>query len=162
MRSVGGPHPSTRLFPPISLATYGGVPAKLVGDLEYREFGETSSVSRANDHSAGRHKLACGIDRHPCIAGVPEEHPLPVGDTWTEAHPDKDRIFTWQLAIAMRPKLFVFTSVGNLSHDSEGNGGFEGRMTIAYHFSQPGEGVTLFTRTMTIEAYKDAPLPPTG
>jgi hypothetical protein len=35
-------------------------------------------------------------------------------------------------------------------------------MTIAYHFSQPGEGVTLFTRTMTIEAYKDAPLPPTG
>ena len=34
----------------------------------------------------------------------------------------------------------------------------EGRMTIEYHFSQPDPGVTLFTRTMTIEAYRDAPM----
>lgn len=94
----------------------------------------------------------------PRIAGVPDELPLRVGDTWTEAHPDKDRIFTWQLAIAMRPKMFVFNSVGNLSHDSDGNGGFQGRMTIAYHFTQPGDGITLFTRTMTVEAYKHTPL----
>ena len=31
-------------------------------------------------------------------------------------------------------------------------------MTIEYHFTQPGEGDTLFTRTMTIEAYRHAPL----
>lgn len=94
----------------------------------------------------------------PRIGGVPESLPLRVGDTWTEAHPDKDRIFTWRLAIATRPKMFVFSSMGNLSHDSDGNGGFAGRMTIAYQFTQPGKDVTLFTRTMTIEAYKDAPL----
>ncbi|MET0702675.1 MAG: SRPBCC family protein [Mycobacterium sp.] len=94
----------------------------------------------------------------PRIADVPERLPLQVGDTWTEGHPEKDRIFTWQLAIAMRPKMFVFNSVGNLSHDSQGNGGFPGRMTITYHFTQPGEGFTLFTRSMTIEAYRDAPL----
>ena len=32
-------------------------------------------------------------------------------------------------------------------------------MTITYHFSQPDPGITLFSRTMTIEAYRDAPLP---
>ena len=30
---------------------------------------------------------------------------------------------------------------------------------MQYHFTLPGEGITLFTRTMTVEAYKDAPLP---
>jgi hypothetical protein len=96
----------------------------------------------------------------PQIRNVPAELPLKVGDTWGEAHPDpdKDRVFTWQLAIAMRPRLFVFNSVGLLGHDSAGNGGLDGRMTIQYHFTQPEEGVTLFTRTMTIEAFKHAPL----
>ena len=87
------------------------------------------------------------------------ELPLKVGDKWEEAGPDGERIFTWHLAIAMRPTLFVFNSVGRLGHDRDGNGGLEGRMTIEYHFTQPAEGVTLFTRTMTIEAYKHAPLP---
>jgi hypothetical protein len=94
------------------------------------------------------------------IRNLPDGLALKVGDTWDEAHPDpeKDRAFTWQLAIAMRPSLFVFNSVGRLGHDSAGNGGLEGRMTIHYHFTQPTEGVTLFTRSMTIEAYKHAPL----
>lgn len=43
------------------------------------------------------------------------------------------------LAIAMRPKLFVLNSVGRLGHDRDDSGGLDGRMTI--------------------EAYKDAPLP---
>ena len=30
-------------------------------------------------------------------------------------------------------------------------------MTFEYHFTQPDEGLTLFTRTMTIEAFRDAP-----
>jgi hypothetical protein len=96
----------------------------------------------------------------PDIRNLPDRLPLQVGDTWDEAHPDpaKDRVFTWQLAMAVRPTLFVFSSVGRLGHDSQGNGGLEGRMTIEYHFTQPGDGVTLFGRTMTIEAYRHAPL----
>ena len=72
--------------------------------------------------------------------------------------PPKDRVFTWQLAMAVRPSLFVFSSVGRLGHDSAGNGGLEGRMTIEYRFTRPGDGITLFGRTMTIEAYRHAPL----
>jgi hypothetical protein len=93
------------------------------------------------------------------IGGLPDTLPLTVGDTWTEAGPAGDRIFTWHLAIAMRPRMFVFNSVGRLGHDSEGNGGMEGRMTIQYQFTRPGADITLFTRTMTIEAYKGTPMP---
>jgi hypothetical protein len=92
------------------------------------------------------------------IANLPEL-PLKVGDTWDEAGPDGDRIFSWHLAIAMRPTMFVFNSVGRLGHDRDGNGGLEGRITVAYHFTRPGQDITLFSRTMTIEAYKHAPLP---
>lgn len=93
------------------------------------------------------------------IMNLPGELPLDVGDTWQESGPDGDRIFAWQLAIATRPKLWMFNSVGRLGHDCDGNGGMEGRITVEYHFTEPGEDVTLFTRTMTIEAYKHAPLP---
>lgn len=93
------------------------------------------------------------------VGEVPGHLPLKVGDTWTESGPDGNRIFTWHLAIATRPKLWVFTSVGNLGHDKDGNGGMPGRITVQYHFSRPGQDVTLFTRTMTVEAYKDASLP---
>jgi hypothetical protein len=93
------------------------------------------------------------------IANLPGTLPLTVGDTWQESGADGDRIFTWQLAIATRPKLWMFNSIGPLGHDRDGNGGMAGRITVQYQFSRPGEEVTLFTRTMTIEAYKDAPLP---
>jgi hypothetical protein len=93
------------------------------------------------------------------IGGLPEDLPLKVGDRWTESGPDGDRIFTWHLAIAMRPTMWVFNSVGRLGHGADGNGGMAGRITVQYHFTQPGEGITLFTRTMTIEAYRHAPLP---
>ncbi len=45
------------------------------------------------------------------IGKLPEV-PLKVGDTWEEAGPDGNKVFTWHLAIAMRPKMFVFNSVG--------------------------------------------------
>jgi hypothetical protein len=93
------------------------------------------------------------------VGGLPEHLPLEVGDGWTESGPDGDRIFSWHLAIAMRPTMWVFNSVGRLGHDRDGNGGMEGRITVQYHFTQPGDSITLFTRTMTIEAYKHAPLP---
>lgn len=83
------------------------------------------------------------------------ELPLKVGDTWEEAGPDGDRVFSWQLAAAVRPTLFVFTSIGRLGHDRDGVAERTGRQ----HDWRPGQGVTLFSRTMTIEAYKHAPLP---
>ncbi|HEX2213834.1 MAG TPA: SRPBCC family protein, partial [Mycobacterium sp.] len=46
------------------------------------------------------------------IGELPDELPLRVGDTWTESGPDGDRIFRWHLAIAMRPTMWVFNSVG--------------------------------------------------
>jgi hypothetical protein len=92
------------------------------------------------------------------IGNLPEL-PLKVGDTWDEAGPDGDRIFSWQLAAAVRPTLFVFTSLGRLGHDRAGNGGMNGRITVSYRFSRPGHEITLFSRTMTIEAPRDAPLP---
>ncbi|BBX47457.1 hypothetical protein GCM10009641_16550 [Mycobacterium cookii] len=93
------------------------------------------------------------------ITNLPDALPLQVGDIWEESGPDGDRIFTWQLAIAMRPKLWMFNSVGALGHDRDGNGGMAGRITVQYHLTRPGHDVTLFTRTMTIEAYQHAPLP---
>ncbi|KAB7758054.1 MULTISPECIES: SRPBCC family protein [Mycobacteriaceae] len=85
--------------------------------------------------------------------------PLKVGDTWEEGGPDGDRIFTWHLAMAYRPTLWMFTSVGRLGHDRSGEGGMAGRITVEYRFSQPTEGLTLFTRTMTVEAPRDSPMP---
>ncbi|MEV0669634.1 SRPBCC family protein [Mycobacterium sp. NPDC050441] len=93
------------------------------------------------------------------VGGLPDRLPLEVGDTWTEAGPDGTQIYTWHLAIAMRPRMWVFNSVGRLGHDGDGNGGKEGRITVQYQFTRPGNDITLFSRTMTIEAYKDAPLP---
>ncbi|OBA85558.1 polyketide cyclase [Mycobacteriaceae bacterium 1482268.1] len=96
----------------------------------------------------------------PLIRNLPAHLPLRVGDTWDEAdpHPDRDRVFTWQLAVAARPVLFVFHSVGRLGHDSRGDGGMEGRMAVEYHFTRPEPDRTLFTRTMTIETYRHAPM----
>ncbi len=59
----------------------------------------------------------------------------------------------------MRPKLWVFNSVGNLGHGRDGTGGRPGRITVQYEFSTPGQDVTVFRRTMTVEAYKESPLP---
>ena len=92
------------------------------------------------------------------IAGVERSLPLKIGDSWTEAG-SKGELYTWHLAIAMPPKLWVFNSVGKLGHDRAGNGGLEGRITVQYHFTRAGGNATLFSRTMTVEAYKDAPLP---
>ena len=83
-----------------------------------------------------------------------------MGDTWYEGGSEGgDKLTTWHVAIAMRPTLFVFNSVGRLRHDRDGNGGREGRITVQYHFTCPRPDITLFTRTMTIEAYRHAPLP---
>ena len=85
------------------------------------------------------------------IANLPDELPLKVGDTWQEAGLDGDRIFTWHLAIAMRPKLWMFNSVGPLGHDRNGDGGMEGRITVQYQFTRPGRSMEdLIVATSTV------------
>jgi len=102
------------------------------------------------------------------IEGLPDHLPLRVGDVWREGGGDEPGgsagLFTWHCAIAMPPRLWVFNSVGRLGHDADGNGGMEGRITVEYQFLSPGTDsagrpVTLFKRTMTIEAPKNAPMP---
>jgi hypothetical protein len=93
------------------------------------------------------------------VGELPAQLPLQVGDTWIETGDDGDQVFRWQLAMATRPRLWSFTSVGRLGHDRNGDGGMAGRITVQYHFSSPGDDSTLFRRTMTIEAYRDEPMP---
>jgi hypothetical protein len=82
--------------------------------------------------------------------------PLKVGDTWVEGGPEGgDKLTTWHLAIAIRPRMWVFNSVGRLRHDRNGDGGREGRITVTYRFTEPGPDITLFSRTMTIESYRE-------
>jgi hypothetical protein len=51
---------------------------------------------------------------------------------WTKTYPGSgDRVFTRHLAIAMRPRLWMFNSVGALGHDRDGKGGMNGRITAA-------------------------------
>jgi hypothetical protein len=126
----------------------------------------TSSETAFNQSATAVYDLATNPANWPKlypgsahVGEVPTHLPLQVGDTWTEAGQDANLIFTWHLAIAVRPKLWMFNSVGRLGCDREGNGGIEGRITVEYHLTQPGADITLFRRTMTIEAYKDAPLP---
>ncbi|SDH18254.1 SRPBCC family protein [Klenkia brasiliensis] len=91
------------------------------------------------------------------IAGV-DRLPLQVGDTWLEG--SAPAVFTWRLITAVPDQKFVFQSVGLLGHDPDiENSGFQGLMTIAYTFTSPGEGVTLFHRQMSLEVPKRAVLP---
>jgi hypothetical protein len=58
------------------------------------------------------------------IGNLPEL-PLKVGDSWEEVGPDGDRFFSWQLAIAVRPTMWVFNSLGRLGHDRDDSGGLK-------------------------------------
>ncbi len=92
------------------------------------------------------------------IEGLPAHLPLRVGDTWREAGP-KGELYSWHVAMAVRPRLWVSNTVGRLGHNRDGNGGIEGRITVEYRFLRPGGDVTLFHRTMTVETYKESPFP---
>ncbi len=93
------------------------------------------------------------------IEGV-EELPLKVGDIWHEAGSSPQR-YSWRLITAQRPWRWVFQSYGALGHNREdGSGGSEGIMTVSYSFLSPGEGVTVFHRSMSVEVPKGTDLPP--
>jgi Polyketide cyclase / dehydrase and lipid transport len=94
------------------------------------------------------------------IQGV-ETLPLQIGDTWHEGAAEVSRgRWTWRLITAVRPIRWVFQSVGGLGHNpADNSGGLEGIMTVSYSFLSPGQGVTLFHRTMSIEVAKGVPLP---
>ena len=90
------------------------------------------------------------------IEGLPAHVPLVVGDTWAETGPHGE-IYSWQLAVAVRPLLWVSTTTGRLGHAGDGSGGREGKITVEYRFLQPGCGDTLFQRTMTMDVVRESP-----
>ncbi|RZT83673.1 hypothetical protein EV383_0485 [Pseudonocardia sediminis] len=94
------------------------------------------------------------------IEGV-DTLPLQVGDTWSESGVlgDLPVRYTWRLITAVRPTKWVFQSIDLLAQNHDGTGGFPGVTTIAYTFSSPGSGVTLFHRSMTTEVSKHAAIP---
>jgi hypothetical protein len=69
------------------------------------------------------------------------------------------RLGSWHVAIAVRPRIWVCSTFGPIGHDKDGGGGVEGRITVQYRFLRPGGDFTLFQRTMTVETYKESPMP---
>ena len=90
--------------------------------------------------------------------GLTSEAPLKIGDTWVETGP-RGELYSWHVAIAVRPRIWVCSTFGPIGHDRNGSGGVEGRITVQYRFLRPGRNITLFQRTMTVETYKESPMP---
>ena len=91
-------------------------------------------------------------------AGLPKDMPLQVGDSWVETGPRQER-YAWQVAMAVRPSLWVCTTVGRLGYEADGSGGFDGRIEIRYRFLRPGADITVFQRTYITENCKGSVLP---
>jgi hypothetical protein len=84
--------------------------------------------------------------------------PLNVGDTWTETGPQGE-LYSWHVAIAVRPRIWVCSTFGPIGHARDGSSGIEGRITVQYRFLRPSGDITLFQRTMTVETYRESPMP---
>src|SRR5260221_9777790 len=84
--------------------------------------------------------------------GLPSDKPLRVGDSWTETGPG-GALYSWQVAMTVRPTLWVCYTTGRLGHAADGSGGHEGRIGIQYRFLRPGGDMTIFQRTYLIESY---------
>jgi hypothetical protein len=90
--------------------------------------------------------------------GLPTHFPLNIGDTWVEAGP-RGELYSWHVAIAVRPRVWVCSTFGPIGHNADGSGGVEGRITVQYRFLRPGANITLFQRTMVVETYRESPMP---
>jgi hypothetical protein len=88
------------------------------------------------------------------VAGV--DGPLRIGDTWSETAllDGLECRFDWVVVMATRPKIWAFQSLGRLAQNLDGTGGFEGIHTVTYEFLAPGEGITLFRRSMSMRMPK--------
>jgi hypothetical protein len=85
---------------------------------------------------------------------TPLELPLKVGDTWSEVVKVGESftcLSEWQLITAERPRKWVFQQVDGIGQAPDRTGGLAGITTISYTFSSPGEGVTLFHRSIHCE-----------
>ena len=90
--------------------------------------------------------------------GLTQASPLKIGDTWVETGP-RGELYSWHVAIAVRPRVWVCSTFGPNGHVQDGGGGVEGRITVQYRFLRPGGNITLFQRTMVVETYKESPMP---
>jgi len=93
-------------------------------------------------------------------AGVAQDQklelPLKVGDTWTEKVVLGDSVYhpIWVLEIAERGRKFSFRQVNKIGVRPGGSGGVDGYCWITYTFTKAGQGLTLFTRNLTVETEK--------
>lgn len=87
--------------------------------------------------------------------------PLQVGDTWEEKVdlPPNLYVSKWTLITALRPRKWVFQQINDVGKHEDGRAGVGGITTISYTFENPGQGVTLFTRNLTIELPKGVGIP---
>lgn len=90
--------------------------------------------------------------------GLPQDLPLKVGDGWVETGPRNER-YSWQVAVAVRPTLWVCNTIGRLGFEADGSGGVDGRIEIRYRFLRPGGDITVFQRTYMTESYQGTVLP---
>jgi hypothetical protein len=90
--------------------------------------------------------------------GLPKEGALKVGDTWTETGPRGER-YSWRVAMAVRPTLWMCNTTGRLGHEADGSGGYEGRIVMQYRFLRPGSDITVFQRSYQTETYAGSVLP---
>src|ERR1700722_14121476 len=65
--------------------------------------------------------------------GLPRDGALKAGDTWVETGPRGER-YSWQVAMAVRPSLWVCTTTGPHGHKADGTGGCEGRIGMQHCF----------------------------
>ena len=90
------------------------------------------------------------------------ELPLKVGDTWDEGASGSGAATGLHVACWRSPRVRHCSSSirsGDSVTTATATAGCEGRITDRVPLHLTAEGITLFTRTMTIETYKHAPLP---
>lgn len=89
------------------------------------------------------------------------ELPLKVGDTWSELVTLDENTYRsdWVLVTAVPGRLWEFRQVDKIGQSADGEGGVDGVTTITYEFSDAGEGLTLFTRTLKCTTPKGVGIP---
>jgi len=90
--------------------------------------------------------------------GLPGTGQLKVGDGWVETGPSGER-YSWQVAMTLRPRLWVCNTLGRLGHGEDGGGGIDGRIQIEYRFLRVSDETTIFRRTYITESVEGSVLP---
>lgn len=94
-------------------------------------------------------------------SGATVKVPLEFGHDWTEKVdlPPNTYYANWVCIRNQRPWSFIMQQQNHVAATAPGEGGVDGFTTIYYTFEKVGEGVTLFTRTLTCEVPRGVATP---